>query len=100
MTMWYRVGQCPGRGQFGRHRTSITGPPLGPQDQSTRAPEASATNRDRALNAHAVAHKTIRQPAGRGGTRWYREAAMLLLRQTKVDVRLRDEKGLQRLRAS
>jgi hypothetical protein len=45
------------------------------------------------LNAHAVAHKTIRQPAGRGGTRWYREAAMLLLRHTKVDVRLRDEKA-------
>jgi hypothetical protein len=71
----------------------VPGRPIGPWSRRTGAPEASATNRDRALNAHAVAHKTIRQLAGRGGTRWYREAAMLLLRHTKVDVRLRDEKA-------
>jgi hypothetical protein len=30
---------------------------------------------------------------------WYGETATLLLKHTKVDVRLRDEKAMERLRA-
>jgi hypothetical protein len=60
---------------------------------------ASATGRDRNPECSRGAHKTIRQPARQGSTRWNGETAMLLLRHTAVDGRLRDEKGLDRLRA-
>ena len=41
----------------------------------------------------------LREQRRRDGTGRDRVAAKLLLRRTTVDVRLRDEKGLERLRA-
>jgi hypothetical protein len=49
--------------------------------------------------AARLAHKSIREPARQAGTGRDGETAKLLLKRTTVDLRLRDEKGLQRLRA-
>jgi hypothetical protein len=66
----------------------------GPERRRRPRPDGTGT-----LNAHAVAHETIRQPARQGSMGWYGETATLLLKHTKVDVRLRDEKAMERLRA-
>src|SRR4029453_15844154 len=50
-------------------------------------------------DANRLAHETIREQAGQGGTGRDREAAKLLLRHTTADPRLRGRKGSQRLRA-
>jgi hypothetical protein len=52
-----------------------------------------------ARDANRLAHESIRDQARQGGTRWDRETARLLLKQTGMDWRLRGEKGLERLRA-
>jgi hypothetical protein len=43
-------------------------------------------------------NETIREQTRPGGTGQDRETAKLLLRHPTVDLRLRDEKGMQRLR--
>jgi hypothetical protein len=50
-------------------------------------------------DANRLAHEMLREQRRRDGTGRDRVAAKLLLRRTTVDVRLRDEKGLERLRA-
>jgi hypothetical protein len=51
------------------------------------------------LDAHELAHETIREPVRQENTGWDMEAANLQLRPTRVGPRLRDENGSQRLRA-
>jgi hypothetical protein len=71
----------------------------GPWSRRTGAPEASATRRDRIPMLTKFAHETIREQVRQDRTRWHVRQAKLLVRPTTGDVRLRSEKGLERLRA-
>ena len=73
-------------------------PPKMPSWEPASAASPSA-GRPQALwpDANRLAHEMLREQ--RDGTVRDRVAAKLLLRRTTVDVRLRDEKGLERLRA-
>jgi hypothetical protein len=60
---------------------------------------ASATGRDRRPDAHELANEIVRDLARQGSIGWGREMEELLLRHITMDLPLRDEKGLERLRA-
>jgi hypothetical protein len=84
-----RVGQCA-QAQFPK------GLPVGGADGS----DLHATSLPvRTADAHELANKTGREQMKQAGTGRDRELAKLLLRRTTVDLRLRGEKGLERLRA-
>jgi hypothetical protein len=50
-------------------------------------------------HAHELANETVREPARQGSTARYMKTEKPLLSRTTVDLRLRDEKALERLRA-
>jgi len=63
------------------------------------SPRASATRGGRNPDAHVIAHETVRKLARRGSKRRETKTTKRLITHATEDLRLRDEKGLERLRA-
>ena len=61
--------------------------------------KAFATGRDRNPDAHGVAQETVRELARQGSTGRETKTTKRLVRRATEEVRLRHEKGLERLRA-